>query len=68
MADLAAHWLDHMLPDVPIRQWVLTLPWPLRYRLAWDPALLAEVLALGVRPSREARLHLAVVLPLEDLA
>ena len=49
MADLAAHWLDHMLPDVPIRQWVLTLPWPLRYRLAWDPALLAEVLAVHLR-------------------
>jgi hypothetical protein len=38
-----------MLPDVPIRQWVLTLPWPLRYRLAWDPALLAEVLAVHLR-------------------
>ena len=49
MADLAAHWLDHMLPDVPIRQWVLTLPWPLRYRLAWDPDLLADVLAVYLR-------------------
>ena len=48
-ADLAAHWLDHMLPDVPIRQWVLTLPWPLRYRLAWDPDLLADVLAVYLR-------------------
>jgi len=49
MADLAAHRLDHMLPDVPIRQRVLTLPWPLRYRLAWDPELLAEVLAVNLR-------------------
>ena len=49
MADLAAHWMDHMLPDVPIRQWVLTLPWLLRYRLAWDPELLADVLAVTLR-------------------
>ncbi len=31
MADVAAHLVDRVLPEVPIRQWVLTLPYPLRY-------------------------------------
>ncbi len=49
MADLSAHWVDNILPAVPIRQWVLTFPWPLRYRLAWDPDLLADVLGVYLR-------------------
>jgi ribosomal protein S27E len=32
MADTAAHLVDRVLPPVSIRQWVLTLPYPLRYR------------------------------------
>ena len=35
MAERAAHLVDHVLPDVPVRQWVLTLPHRLRYVLAW---------------------------------
>ena len=27
MADLSAHWVDNILPAVPIRQWVLTFPY-----------------------------------------
>ncbi len=36
MADTAAHLVDCVLPEVPVRQWVLTLPYPLRYRCAYD--------------------------------
>jgi len=36
MAERAAHLVDHVLADVPIRHWVLSLPYPLRYLLAWD--------------------------------
>jgi hypothetical protein len=39
MAEHAAHLVDHMLPAVPIRQWVLSLPHRLRYLLAWDHGL-----------------------------
>ena len=39
MADTAAHLVDCVLPEVPIRQWVLTLPYPLRYRCAYDAQL-----------------------------
>ena len=31
----AAHLFDHVVPDVPVRQWVLTLPHRVRYLLAW---------------------------------
>jgi len=36
MADLAAHLTDNVLPRVPMRQWVLSFPLALRYRLAYD--------------------------------
>ena len=35
MADTAAWLVDRVLPEVPVRQWVLTLPFPLRFRMAW---------------------------------
>jgi len=44
MTDTTAHLVDRVIPMVPIRQWVLTLPFPLRYRMAWDARLTTEVL------------------------
>lgn len=36
MNEGAANLADHVLPDeVPLRQWVLTLPFPLRFALAF---------------------------------
>ena len=49
MADTAAHLVDRVLPKVPIRQWVLTLPYPLRYRCAWDAKLTSSVLRAFLR-------------------
>jgi len=49
MADTAAHLVDCVLPEVPVRQWVLTLPYPLRYRCAYDARLASEVLRAFVR-------------------
>jgi hypothetical protein len=34
MAERAAHLVDHVLPDAPVRQWVLTFQYHLRSRLA----------------------------------
>ena len=53
MADTAAHLVDRVLPEVPVRQWVLSLPFALRYRLAFDAPLVREVLAVFVRCGRE---------------
>ncbi len=39
MTERAAHWVDEVVPPVPVRQWVLTLPYRLRYLLAWDHGL-----------------------------
>ncbi len=49
MADTAAHLVDRVLPEVPVRQWVLTLPYPLRYRCAWNARLTSEVLRCFLR-------------------
>ena len=49
MADTAAHLVDRVLPEVPIRQWVLTLPYPLRYRCAYDARLASAGLRAFVR-------------------
>ena len=46
MADTAAHLVDHVLPAVPVRQWVLTLPFPLRSRVAFDHQLQSAILGL----------------------
>jgi hypothetical protein len=43
MVARAAHVVDAVLPDVPVRQWVLTLPLRLRNRLAWDHDLCRAV-------------------------
>lgn len=43
MAERAAHLVDHVLPDVPVRQWVLSLPHRPRYLLAWRHDLCRRV-------------------------
>src|SRR5438034_3643539 len=48
-AEQAAHLVDHLLPRVPLRQWVLTLPQRLRYLLAYNHALCRAVVGVAVR-------------------
>jgi hypothetical protein len=45
MAEKAAHLVDHVFPKVPVRQWVLTLPPPLRYLLAYNAKICSEILS-----------------------
>ena len=49
MSDTAAHLVDRVLPEVPVRQWVLPLPYRLRYRCAYDAKLMSEVLNVFLR-------------------
>jgi hypothetical protein len=49
MTALAAHLVDNVFPQVPIRQWVLTVPHRVRYLLAWDHTLCRAVLAVFIR-------------------
>jgi hypothetical protein len=43
MADTAAYLSDHVLPEVPIRQWVLTLPLRIRYLIAFDKKMCRSI-------------------------
>jgi hypothetical protein len=49
MAEIAMHLADNVIPEVPVRQWVLSLPFPLRYVLAYDSKLCSLVLGTFVR-------------------
>jgi len=39
MVETAAHLADHVIPHLPVRQWVLSVPKRLRYFLQADPAI-----------------------------
>jgi hypothetical protein len=55
MAERAARLVEHVFPsDVPVRQWVLSVPHRLRYRLAYDHQLCRAVLGVFVRALRSA--------------
>ena len=49
MADSAAHLVDEVLPKRPIRQWVLSVPFPLRYLFATNPQVMSRVLTITHR-------------------
>ena len=49
MAETAAHLVEHALPEQPIRQWVLSFPFPLRFLFATRPAVLTGVLGIVYR-------------------
>jgi hypothetical protein len=48
MREGALNLLDHVLPDVPLRQLVVTVPFPLRFPLVFDGALLGQVVRIFV--------------------
>ena len=49
MSQTAAHLVDRVIPHVPVRQWVLSLPIPLRVLLAAQPGLVTPVLQVVQR-------------------
>jgi len=49
MSQTVAHLVDHVIPHVPVRQWVLSLPIPLRVLLAAQPELVTPVLQVAQR-------------------
>jgi len=48
-ADIAADLVDRVLPEAPYRQWVLSMPWDLRFAMAVDGAHLSEMLRAFLR-------------------
>ena len=59
MTERAAHLVDHVFPDVPVRQWVLSLPHRVRYVLAWDHDVCRAVVAVSMRAILGFLRHLA---------
>ena len=49
MADTAVHLEQEVLPEVPVRHWICSLPWGLRALLGYDRELAAEVVAAFVK-------------------
>ncbi|QDV09245.1 Putative transposase [Planctomycetes bacterium Poly30] len=49
MAQTAAHLVDRVFPDVDVRQWVLTVPRPLRLAMAMNAELCREVTRAHIR-------------------
>jgi hypothetical protein len=49
MADSAALLVDKVLPHQPMRQWVLSVPFPLRFLFASQPAVMGKVLVVVCR-------------------
>ena len=49
MAEVAAHLVGHVLPRLPVRQWMLSVPKRLRYHLERDTGLAGRVLRVFLR-------------------
>ena len=67
MTEVAAHVTDHVLPHLPVRQWVLSLPKRLRPFLEGSPDIASAVLRIFIRAVRTtpcaapARVHHATL-------
>lgn len=61
MAEASAHLIDHVLPEVPIRQWVLSFPWPLRLLYSTRPEALSCTLGIVTRAIESHLIHKAVL-------
>jgi hypothetical protein len=53
MSETAAHLVDSVLPEVPIRQWVASFSWRLRYLMGYDRKLASEVLSAFMQSVRD---------------
>jgi hypothetical protein len=60
MAETAALLVDEVLPERPLRQWVLSLPHALRFLLATDPDALTLVQRFGSALNLNVHFHMLV--------
>jgi hypothetical protein len=59
MAETAALLADEVFPDVPLRQWVISFPFPLRYLFAAHPDAMGKVLSIVYRAISTHLIHKA---------
>ena len=65
MAETAAHLVEQVIPHVPVRQWVVSFPIPLRHLFATQPHLLSPInvsqyLQVGMRDEMGVGLSLHI--------
>jgi hypothetical protein len=69
MADTAVHLERYVLPAVPIRHWICSLPWGLRALCGYDRKLCAEIVSAFVEElSRSLRFRAKHALGLKSVA
>ena len=49
MAESAALLVDEVFPEQPVRQWVLSVPYPLRFLFASKPEVMGQLLGIAYR-------------------
>ena len=59
MTETPALLADEVFPDVPLRQWVISFPFPLRYLFATHPQAMGKVLGIVYRAISTHLLHKA---------
>ena len=59
MAETAALLADEVFPDVPLRQWVISFPFPLRDLFAAYPQAMGKVLGIVYRAISTHLIHKA---------
>jgi hypothetical protein len=59
MAETAALLSDEVFPDLPLRQWVISFPFPLRYLFAAHSHAMAKVLRIVYRAISTHLIHKA---------
>jgi len=59
MVESAALLIDHVLPRLPMRQWVLSVPFQLRYLFASQPQVMGRVLGIVYRAIETHLIHQA---------
>ena len=59
MAESAARLTDEVLPEQPVRQWVLSFPFPLRFLFVSQPAIMGRVLGIVYRAIATHLIHKA---------
>jgi hypothetical protein len=59
MAESAALLTDEVLPEQPVRQWVLSFPYPFRFLFASRPAIMGRVLGIVYRAIATHLIHKA---------
>ena len=52
MNETADHLVNNVIPAVPMRQWVISFPFKIRYLMAYDHKILCQILGITIRAIR----------------